>query len=178
MIGIAAHQRRQIEGHAQAGRPCRQQLAVAVIGVFRHPEPGKLPHRPELALIAGWMNAARIGDTFRDRPARCRGRTVECCRGCRGVRSAGPRSSGMESCVRRTSQCPGEFCLTRALNLPTTHHRFSHMLGTSRPLPSPPRALPSAFAPAALWRDSSGSGLAAFSHAHIGMERWIDFTRI
>ncbi len=61
MIGIAAHQRRQIEGDAQAGRPCRQQLAVALIGVFWRPEPGELPHRPELASIAGGMNAARIG---------------------------------------------------------------------------------------------------------------------
>ena len=61
MIGIAAHQRRQIEGDAEAGAAGRQQSLVALVGLFRRPEPGKLPHRPELAAVAGRMNAASVG---------------------------------------------------------------------------------------------------------------------
>ena len=61
MIGIASHQRRQVERHAQSGRPGREQLAVPAIRVLGRPKPSKLPHRPELAAVAGRMNAPRVG---------------------------------------------------------------------------------------------------------------------
>ena len=65
VIGIAAHQRRQIERHAQAGAAGREQRLVARVGVLRRPEPGKLPHRPQLAAVAGGVNAARVGKRAR-----------------------------------------------------------------------------------------------------------------
>ena len=49
MVGIAAHQRRQIERNAQAGRTRRQQLSIPPVRVLRRPKPRELPHRPELA---------------------------------------------------------------------------------------------------------------------------------
>ena len=80
VIGIAAHQRREIEGDAQPGAAGRQQRLVARVGLLRRAEPGKLPHRPQLAAVAGGMNAARVGEdagrretSRRSRPRRCRG---------------------------------------------------------------------------------------------------------
>src|SRR5919198_98389 len=37
-----------------------QQRLVAFVGFFRRPEPGELAHRPELAAVAGRVNAAGI----------------------------------------------------------------------------------------------------------------------
>ena len=61
VIRIAAHQRRQVERDAQAGAAGREQRLVAAVGLLRRAEPGKLPHRPELAAIAGGVDAARVG---------------------------------------------------------------------------------------------------------------------
>ena len=60
MVGVASHQRRQIEGDAQARAAGRQQPTISLVGLLRRPEPGKLPHRPELPAIAGRVDAARI----------------------------------------------------------------------------------------------------------------------
>ena len=68
VIGIAAHQRRQIERDAQAGAAGRQQLPVARVGLLRRAEPGELPHRPQLAAVAGGVDAARVRELPRDRP--------------------------------------------------------------------------------------------------------------
>ena len=65
MVGIAAHQRRQVEGHAQAGAARRNQLLVALVGLLRRPEPGELAHGPELAAVAGRVNAADVGKLTR-----------------------------------------------------------------------------------------------------------------
>ena len=62
VIRIAAHQRRQVEGDAEAGAAGLQQRLVARVGVFRRPEPGELAHRPELAAVAGRMDAAGVGE--------------------------------------------------------------------------------------------------------------------
>ncbi len=61
MIGIAPHQRRQIERDAQAGAAGREQRLVAFVGLGRCAESGELPHRPQLAAIAGGMDAAGVG---------------------------------------------------------------------------------------------------------------------
>ena len=61
VIGIAPHQRRQIERDAQPRRARREQLAIPAVRVLRRPEPRKLPHRPQLASVAGRVNAARVG---------------------------------------------------------------------------------------------------------------------
>jgi hypothetical protein len=52
MIGIASHQRRQIECDAQSRTAGLQQLPVAPVRFFGRAEPGELAHRPELAAIA------------------------------------------------------------------------------------------------------------------------------
>ena len=62
VIGIAAHQRRQIEGDAQAGAARAQQVLVPRVGVLRRSEPGELPHRPQLAAVAARVNAAGVGE--------------------------------------------------------------------------------------------------------------------
>src|SRR5437762_5452168 len=60
VVGIAPHQRRQIERDAQAGAARAQQCLVARVGLLRRAEAGELPHRPELAAVAGGVNAARV----------------------------------------------------------------------------------------------------------------------
>jgi hypothetical protein len=60
VIGIAAHERRKVEGHRQSGPPCRNQILVSLIGFLGCAEAGKLPHRPELAAVARRVNATRI----------------------------------------------------------------------------------------------------------------------
>src|SRR5688500_5931809 len=65
VIRIAPHQRRQIERHAETRAAGSQQLLVTQVGVLRRPETGELPHCPELAAVAGGMNAAGIGKLAR-----------------------------------------------------------------------------------------------------------------
>ena len=61
VIRIAPHQRGQVERDAQARAAVGQQLLVARVRLFRRPEPRKLPHRPRLAVIAGGVDASRVG---------------------------------------------------------------------------------------------------------------------
>src|SRR5580700_678222 len=61
MVGVITHQSGQIEGRREAGLTLREQIAKALVGVFRGAEAGKLPHRPEPAAMHGGMNAARVG---------------------------------------------------------------------------------------------------------------------
>ena len=58
MVGVAAHQRRQIEGHTQPGATGGEQSPIARVGFLRRPVSGELPHRPQLAAIARRVNAA------------------------------------------------------------------------------------------------------------------------
>ena len=60
VIGIAPHQRGQIERDAEPRAAGRQQVAIALVGLFRRAEPGKLPHRPQLAAVARGMDAACV----------------------------------------------------------------------------------------------------------------------
>ena len=62
VIGIAAHQRRQVEGHAEPAAARLEQRLEALVGLLRRPEPGELPHGPELAAVAGRVNAAGVGE--------------------------------------------------------------------------------------------------------------------
>ena len=59
MIGVVAHQRGEVERHGQSGLAPLQQELVAPVGVFRGPEPGELPHRPEAPAIHVGMDTAR-----------------------------------------------------------------------------------------------------------------------
>jgi hypothetical protein len=60
VVRVATHQRRQVEGDAQTGAAGRKQTTVALVGLFRRPEARKLAHRPELAVVASGVNAARV----------------------------------------------------------------------------------------------------------------------
>ena len=62
VVRVAAHQRRQVERHAQPGAAGLQERLVALVGFLGRPEPGELAHRPELAAVAGGMDAARVGE--------------------------------------------------------------------------------------------------------------------
>jgi hypothetical protein len=53
VVGVAAHQRGQIERHAEPGAACIEQLPVPFVGLLGRPESRELPHRPELAAIPG-----------------------------------------------------------------------------------------------------------------------------
>src|ERR1041384_2207382 len=58
MIGVVAHQRREVEGDRQPGLAMLEQELVALVGIRRAAEAGELPHRPQLAAIHRGMNAA------------------------------------------------------------------------------------------------------------------------
>ncbi len=59
MIGVVAHQGREVERDRKPGLPMFEQELVALIRIRCTPETGELPHRPELAAVHRWMNAAR-----------------------------------------------------------------------------------------------------------------------
>jgi hypothetical protein len=60
VIGIATHQRWQIEGNAQPRAAGIEQRLVSRVGLLRRAKPRKLPHRPQLAAIARRMDAACV----------------------------------------------------------------------------------------------------------------------
>ena len=60
MIGVVAHQSRQVERHRQPAATVLQQIFVALVGFLRRSEAGKLAHGKQLPPIAGSVNAPRI----------------------------------------------------------------------------------------------------------------------
>ena len=65
VVGVAAHQRRQVEGHAEPRAARRQQVLVALVGLLRRAESRELPHGPQLAAVAGRVDAPRVGEAAR-----------------------------------------------------------------------------------------------------------------
>ena len=61
MIGVVAHQRRQIESHGEPSLALLQQIPEARVGIFGSAEAGKLAHGPQPATIHRRVNAARVG---------------------------------------------------------------------------------------------------------------------
>ncbi len=59
IVAVEAHQRRQIEGRAQAGLAFFEQEAESLIRLPRRAEAGELPHRPQPAAIHAGVHAAR-----------------------------------------------------------------------------------------------------------------------
>ena len=60
VIGVVAHQRRQIEGDRESGLALFQQVMIAAVGLLRRGEAGELAHGPELAAIHVAVDAARV----------------------------------------------------------------------------------------------------------------------
>ena len=61
MIGVVAHQRGQVEGHRESAAAVLQQILVTLVGFLRRSKAGEHAHGPELAAIAGRVNAAGVG---------------------------------------------------------------------------------------------------------------------
>ena len=60
MVGVVAHQRRQIERDRESATTVFEQIFVALVGFFGRREAREHAHGPQLAAIAGGMNAARV----------------------------------------------------------------------------------------------------------------------
>src|SRR5438874_4435634 len=58
MVGVVAHQGREVEGDRQTGLAVLEQELVPLVGIGGAAEAGELPHRPELAAVHRRMNAA------------------------------------------------------------------------------------------------------------------------
>ena len=65
MVSIVSHQRGKIKGDRESSLPLRQEELVALVRFAGGPEPGELPHGPELATIPGGMNPAGEGPLSR-----------------------------------------------------------------------------------------------------------------
>ena len=97
VVRIASHQRRQVECDAQAGRASGEQIAIPAVCVFRRAESGKLPHRPELALVTRRHGCPGCTDNTRDRRARARNRNS--CTRVRGVEALDGRPERLDRCL-------------------------------------------------------------------------------
>ncbi len=64
IVGIAAHERRHVEGGREPGHAVREQVVEALVGVLGRAEARELAHRPEARPIHRGMDAARV----RERP--------------------------------------------------------------------------------------------------------------
>ncbi len=71
VVAVVPHQRREVEGHREAGLPAREQELVALVGVLGRAEAGELPHGPELAAVRRWGGCRGCRGTA---PAECPGR--------------------------------------------------------------------------------------------------------
>ena len=60
VIGVVAVKRRQMEGDREPGLALRQEVLEPAVGVGRRTEASELTHGPELAAVAGGVNAAYI----------------------------------------------------------------------------------------------------------------------
>ena len=60
VVGVAAHQGRQIERGREAVAAGREQIVEAAIGVDRGSEPREHPHRPQLRPVHRGVRAARV----------------------------------------------------------------------------------------------------------------------
>src|ERR1019366_3219156 len=61
VIGVVAHQSGQIEGNGESAATVFEKIFIALVGFFGRGEAGEHAHRPELAAVAGRVNAARVG---------------------------------------------------------------------------------------------------------------------
>ena len=62
IIGIKAHERREVEGDAEARLALCQEILEASIRIVCGAETGELPHGPEAAAIHARVDAAGVGE--------------------------------------------------------------------------------------------------------------------
>ena len=60
VVGVQPELRRQVEGHAQAGRAVREQVLVALVGLLRRRVARVLAHRPAPLAVHLRVHAARV----------------------------------------------------------------------------------------------------------------------
>ena len=62
VVGVAAHQGRHVEGHAQPAPAPAEDHLVALVGLLGVAEPGELPDRPGPPAVAGGVEPTRVGE--------------------------------------------------------------------------------------------------------------------
>src|ERR1700675_2818910 len=61
VVGVVAHERWQIEGNGESAAAVFEKIFVTLVRFFGRGEAGEHAHGPELAAVAGRVNAARVG---------------------------------------------------------------------------------------------------------------------
>ena len=62
VVGVAAHQRRHVEGDGQPAATAAEDHLVALVGLLRVAEPGELADRPGAPPVAGGVEPSRVGE--------------------------------------------------------------------------------------------------------------------
>ena len=92
VVGVVAHQRRHVERRGQPRLPVIEQVAEALVGLLRRPEPRELPHRPQPAPVHRRIHAARERKLARQ-PDRASGSAGRSCSRVERLGSARPTAS-------------------------------------------------------------------------------------
>ena len=88
VVGVATHQRRQVEGDAQTRAAGRQQTTIALVGLFRRPEARQTGASSRACRGSRWRECRACTESPRGRPDRVRSRALRCSAGCRERRGA------------------------------------------------------------------------------------------
>ena len=112
LVGVVAHQRGQIEGHAQAVLAVGEQVEEARVRLLGAAEAGELANRPRPAAVAGRVDAARVGRLTRQPEVT---RRLDAARGEVGLvvepldraRGDGPERPGQLAALGRDALLPG-----------------------------------------------------------------------
>jgi len=70
MVGVVAHERREVEGCGESGLAVGQEVTEAFVGIFSRTEASELAHGPKAAAVHGGVNAAGVGRFARVRELR------------------------------------------------------------------------------------------------------------
>src|ERR1700726_720594 len=60
MVGVVAHECRQLESDGKSGLALRKQVSETRVGILGRAKSGELAHGPPPAAIHRWVNAARV----------------------------------------------------------------------------------------------------------------------
>ena len=76
VVGVVAHQARHVERRRQPGLAVIEQIAEALVGLLRRPEPRELPHRPQPPPIHARVHPARERNSPGSPICSCAGRSA------------------------------------------------------------------------------------------------------